>query len=137
MLTINQELQNNRIYAWHVSSSNDLGFGGWSETFAFKTEETTDIKDGGKIPKSFQLYQNYPNPFNPETFITFDIPKSGVYSVKVYNLLGEMVSVIGNRNYLPGTYKIMFGNNSLSSGIYIYQLIGDGVNISKKMVLLR
>ena len=34
--TITTLLQNNRIHSWRVSSSNNLGFGGWSESFGFK-----------------------------------------------------------------------------------------------------
>jgi len=43
----------------------------------------------GNLPREFALHQNYPNPFNPETWISFDLPKSVDVSVTIYNTLGQ------------------------------------------------
>ncbi|MBC8488531.1 MAG: hypothetical protein H8D45_21090, partial [Bacteroidetes bacterium] len=40
-----------------------------------------------KIPDRFSLYQNYPNPFNPITNIKFDIQKTSVAKLIVYDAL--------------------------------------------------
>jgi hypothetical protein len=37
----------------------------------------------------------------------------------------------------PGEYSVRFDATHLSSGMYIYSLTGDGVNISRKMALLK
>ncbi len=88
-------------------------------------------------PTSFNLHQNYPNPFNPSTIISYDIPKSGFVTLKVYDLLGRKITTLYNGNQKAGTYNVSFDASRLSSGVYFYQLrAGDFVSI-KKMVLLK
>ncbi|MDD3559837.1 MAG: sialidase family protein, partial [Melioribacteraceae bacterium] len=46
--------------------------------------------------KDYQLSQNYPNPFNPATTIKYEIPKEGIVSLKVYDILGREVTTLVN-----------------------------------------
>ncbi len=89
------------------------------------------------LPKEFKLEQNYPNPFNPTTTIEFTIPQNGRYSLGVYNILGQLVRVLGDEEYQAGYYKVTFDAGKLSSGMYIYKLSGNNVNISRKMILMK
>jgi Tol biopolymer transport system component len=89
------------------------------------------------LVKEFALAQNYPNPFNPSTTIKCKIQDAGVYSLKVYNLLGQEVAVLNNGELKAGEYKFNFNASNLPSGVYIYQLRGANVNISHKMMLLK
>jgi len=89
------------------------------------------------VPESFQLSQNYPNPFNPATTIRFSISKAGKYSVNVFNVLGQKVASLYDGMAAAGEYSVRFDASHLSSGMYIYTLTGDGVNIAKKMALLK
>ena len=41
------------------------------------------------LPDKFILYQNYPNPFNPSTRINYELIKSGIVSLSVYDILGK------------------------------------------------
>ena len=43
------------------------------------------------IPEKYILKQNYPNPFNSSTVIEFDIPKSSIFSLIFYDILGRVV----------------------------------------------
>lgn len=88
-------------------------------------------------PTEFSLNQNYPNPFNPTTIISFAIPESGYYTLKVYNTLGQEVAELVSEQLESGFYDINFDGSGLASGIYIYSIKGNKVNISKKMILLR
>jgi len=100
---------------------------------------TTGIQNdyGNEIPSKFELFQNYPNPFNPTTVIDFRIPITGYYTVKVFNVIGQTVSVLAEREFSAGSYKVTFNGNNLSSGIYFYQLFGNGVNLIRKMMLIK
>ena len=88
------------------------------------------------VPSEYSL-SNYPNPFNPNTTIEFTLAKSGNYNIKVYNLNGEMVSELVNGYYEAGVHKVNFDASGLSSGMYIYTLQGEGINLKNKLQLLK
>ena len=97
-------------------------------------------------PNDYQLYQNYPNPFNPTTKIKFSVPSSQIgkslnVQIVVFDILGNEVATILDKELLPGSYEIEFGatidNRQLVSGIYFYQLRAAGFVQTKKMLLIR
>jgi photosystem II stability/assembly factor-like uncharacterized protein len=94
------------------------------------------------IPSTFKLYQNYPNPFNPITYIDYDIPKSGLLSLTIYDLLGKKIKTLSNEEKQPGSYSMTWdGDNEygqkVSSGIYFYQLRTEFYTKTLKMILLK
>jgi hypothetical protein len=92
---------------------------------------------GNSVPVRYSLEQNYPNPFNPTTSIEFQNPKLGYVSLKVFNLLGQEVATLLNEQKAPGTYRVMWDAPDLASGVYFYQLHGDGFTSTKKLLLMR
>ncbi len=100
------------------------------------TDKPLTVDDDTPVEK-FDLLQNYPNPFNPTTNIKFTIAKQGNYKLVVYNLLGEKVATLVNGTINKGSHEIMFNASRLSSGIYVYSLQGEGLKITKKMVLMK
>jgi len=115
-----------------IVSSSDVSF-----DCSFNGDYTTGVFDEADMSFDFQLSQNYPNPFNPSTTIEFTVPKSGFYSLKVYNLAGQEIADLISNNLSVGSHSIVFESDNLSSGIYIYKLVGENVEISKRMVLLK
>lgn len=85
----------------------------------------------------YKLYQNFPNPFNPATIISFKLNQSGFVSLKVYNLVGQVVAVLVNENKEAGTYSIQFDASELSAGIYLYKLQVNGFTSVKRMTLIK
>lgn len=86
---------------------------------------------------NFSLEQNYPNPFNPSTTIEFAVPAAGSFNVKVYDVIGREVATLMDKDVNAGNYKVTFDASRLASGIYIYRLVGNNVNITKKMMLIK
>ncbi len=98
----------------------------------------TDVKkENNQAPISFALSQNYPNPFNPSTVIKYSIPKSGMVTVKVYNLLGQEVATLVNQMQNSGNYIVNFNANKLASGVYMYRIQSGNFTLTKKMELLK
>ena len=89
-------------------------------------------------PTEYKLYQNYPNPFNPVTSIRYNLPQKGFVNIKVYNILGQLVKTLVNKDMNKGLYQADFNAASLASGVYIYTLSIDGkFYYAKKMVLMK
>jgi hypothetical protein len=64
-------------------------------------------------PERIYLYQNYPNPFNPSTKIKFYLTEESEVILRVYDVNGELVTMLQN-GWLPaGEYEREFspGNN--------------------------
>ena len=102
----------------------------------------TSVEEEQTFPYSFKLEQNYPNPFNPNTKIQFTIPKFGLTSLKIYDILGNEVATLTNEEKPAGSYEVEFDGHSdegqnLSSGIYFYQLKSGEFVQTKKMILIK
>ena len=89
------------------------------------------------IPLEYSLQQNYPNPFNPTSTIVYGIPNNGIVTLRVYNLLGEVMATLVNEEKAAGTYDVEFSAAGLPSGIYFYKLQAGNFVESKKMILLK
>ena len=89
------------------------------------------------IKSDYKLEQNYPNPFNPSTTISFSIPRAGRTKLSVFNILGEEIAVLLNKELLSGNYEVNFDGVNLSSGIYFYKLQSNNFTSIKKMMLIK
>ena len=91
--------------------------------------------------KTFKLGQNYPNPFNPSTIINYQLPKSGLVNLKIYDVLGREIETLVNKEEPAGSYTVQFNSTakgfSLPSGIYFYQLQSGSYIETKKMILMK
>jgi hypothetical protein len=95
-----------------------------------------NIKNNYKTNK-YYLSQNYPNPFNPSTKISFIIPNSSLVTLKVFDILGNVVATLVDDYRKAGIYSTEFQAHNLASGIYFYQLKADKYIQRKKMVILK
>ncbi len=81
-----------------------------------------------EAPVEFGLSQNYPNPFNPTTTIRFDLPQPAIVTLIVYNMLGQEVGTLLDKEELEdGMQEITFDAQSLASGVYFYRIVADGI----------
>jgi YVTN family beta-propeller protein len=102
------------------------------------------------VPTALKLNQNYPNPFNASTLLEFEIPsgytwtESGSRNVQldVYNILGQRIITLINKELTPGQYQVSWSGldvqgKLMSSGVYFARLrMGDRA-ITNKMLLLK
>jgi hypothetical protein len=92
------------------------------------------------VPETFSLSQNYPNPFNPTTTIEFSIPEDAVVTLKVYNMLGQVVATLADREeFSSGENWVELDAANLASGVYFYRIVvNDGqFQDLRKMVLMK
>jgi len=107
----------------------------FSEKFGLITN--VDADDTEQIPLTFSLKQNFPNPFNPSTNIEFSIPQNQKVTLKVYDILGRLVTTLVDRELNAGNHKVTFNAGDLSSGVYLYSINAGEFNATKKLILLR
>ena len=106
-------------------------------------EGATAVRPDPAIPKEFALYQNAPNPFNPSTAIRYDVPVGGGHvSLTVYDVNGRLVRSLESRVDTPGEKTVTWDardNNGVpvSSGVYFYRLVAQGVTETRKMVVMK
>ena len=116
------------------NSSPDFSFD-WMPINPVVTE--TQKNNTMELPQSYKLFQNYPNPFNPSTVIRYAIPKSGMVTLKIYDILGRLVKTLVSGQKAAGTYNVEFKADELSSGIYFYSLRAGNFVQTHKMLLLK
>lgn len=86
------------------------------------------------IPEELAL-SAYPNPSSGMTNVTYDITKSGMVSLKLYNSLGELVSLLVNDHRAAGSYQVSFDASNLPAGIYVGQLELNGMSSASRIVI--
>jgi len=100
--------------------------------------EVMGISPTAATPSQFKLEQNYPNPFNPTTEIRFNIPFTEKVTLKVYNVLGNVVATLfDNQLFSVGEHSVPFNANNLASGVYFCSLQSGKFKVINKMLLLR
>jgi hypothetical protein len=90
------------------------------------------------IPDKFVLFNNYPNPFNPSTTIKFQLNKSSIVKLTVYDVAGKLVDIISDNEYRSaGTYEVKYRAEKLSSGVYFLLMEANNYSQTIKMVYLK
>jgi photosystem II stability/assembly factor-like uncharacterized protein len=129
-------LQNGQ-YEWSVRAVDAAYVGSIIATGTFNIGTPTAVEPEDNLPSDYSLAQNYPNPFNPTTTVRYSIPKEGLVTLKVYNVIGEEVAGLVNEIKQAGNYNLTFDAVNLSSGVYLYKLQAGSFVETKKMVLLK
>jgi len=100
----------------------------------------TDIDEKNlntKLPGSSIIHQNYPNPFNSETIIRYQLIKKSRVTLKLLDNSGRIIQTLVNKEQTSGSYNVHLSGQSLSSGIYYYQLNTDYGAETGKMLLIK
>ena len=83
----------------------------------------------------FGITAAYPNPFNPSTTVSLNVPSADFVSVKVYNLVGQVVGVLAEGMMDANTYTFTWNATDMSSGVYMIRA-ESGSNVDIQKVLL-
>jgi len=54
----------------------------------------------------------------PTTIIPISLPKAAHVRVVVYNVVGQQVATLANREFQAGTFQLRFNADQLASGVY-------------------
>jgi hypothetical protein len=117
-------------------------FGGPYCYYVFDTTLDVRTVEGPNLPTTYSLSQNYPNPFNPVTEIHFEIPERSHVTLTVYNVVGQKVATLVDKELMPDRYVVDWEGTSdsgakVATGVYFYKLQAEGFVETKKMMLLK
>lgn len=131
----------NPLNARYVKFTTTTAVGAWAfvDEYQVLNSVVTGIEEEtSSLPTQFDLRDNYPNPFNPSTNIKFTLVQSGNVSLKIYNIMGQLVKTIIDNEYKnQGNYVLNVNMNNFASGIYFYSLKQGNQLKTKKMVLMK
>jgi hypothetical protein len=95
------------------------------------------VTEGLALPKEFALGQNYPNPFNPSTKFELRVAKSGLVSLKIYDILGRMVADLVEETKEPGVYNVTWDADNFPTGVYFAKMTAGEFSASRKLMLMK
>jgi hypothetical protein len=106
------------------------------EGFASSSQLPDAVGDGNTIARQYKLYNNYPNPFNPSTKIKYEVAKDSKVVIRVYDILGRVVTTLVDEKQAAGSYELDFNASKFASGVYFLKMTaGDYVKTQKMMLL--
>ena len=130
-------------FTWEPIASNELVVINSNElarypTFVILENDNSDLL----TPKNPKLFNPYPNPFNGRISLSFDVDMLESSSISIYTIAGKKVF---DRKMSPidkNKGEIYWSPNSssasnISSGIYIVQLISQGITSSSKIMFIK
>ena len=102
---------------------------------------SNEIEVENFILGEFYLSQNFPNPFNPTTTIKYSVKEATFVTLKVYDVLGNLVTTLVDEVKPAGSYDIEFSvdgeSDDITSGVYFYRIeAGDFID-TKKIILMK
>ncbi len=94
------------------------------------------------VPTDFDLGQNYPNPFNPTTTIEFKMAEAANVSIRVFNVLGQVVRTLVSGTLPPGLHRVSWDSRddsgtSVVTGLYLYRIETESYTSVKTLVLMK
>jgi hypothetical protein len=96
-----------------------------------------DLADSDARPLEWAFDGVYPNPFNPTTTVNFSLKENAMVNARVYNLLGQQVAVLAQREMSAGMHTLSFDGKELASGIYFLRFEAGPLRQTSKMILMK
>jgi hypothetical protein len=123
------------IYAGYKKPSRDWD----SVSVTLTVSDIEEMRDFG-VPTKMELLGNHPNPFNNITLIKFSLPQQSRITLVIYNINGQIIRSLADDSFSGGIHQIMWDGRDdsgkiVASGTYVYQLVGNKQNISRKLIL--
>ncbi len=93
--------------------------------------------DKASTPEFFNLNAAYPNPFNGITAVSFNLSRTDVVNLAVFDINGRMVMELVDGKMNAGYYEYSVDASALSTGVYILRLETPEASASQKLVLVK
>jgi hypothetical protein len=75
-----------------------------------------------------------PNPFNSQTTIEFSLKHDSNVSLKIYDVIGQIIFSAELTAVSQGRHQLQFGNNISGNGLLIAEVNIDGSVVRQKLI---
>ncbi len=114
----------------------DLNLNGRLDLYLIPTGGFTNVQGSGStnLPRKFSVSQNYPNPVHAgqATTLRYALPKATRVRVEIYNVLGQRVATLLDKQQAAGWHEISWSPRSASpplpSGVYFLRVLAGKQN---------
>ena len=126
---------------WYDPEDGDLNGDGVADDFGNECFDAALGFDNMSVMSNFSLSQNYPNPFNPSTNIEYSILEPSNILIDIFDIRGRNIVTLEEDFKNIGAYIVYWDginseNKKVPSGIYVYRLVSNGLEVDRKKMLL-
>jgi YVTN family beta-propeller protein len=118
--------------------------GGNANVIAVQPQVTSDVTAvaAGPVAAPRANLRCYPNPFNPTLSVAYDLPRSSVVELAVYDAAGRRVAILDCGERVAGEHRATWSgvdsrDREAAAGVYFVRLKSGGESITEKAVLLK
>jgi C1A family cysteine protease len=116
------------------------GYGGGYSDRVTVSGGVSDVPDG--LPRVMAISGIAPNPFNPRTTIRYDVARSGLVRLGVYDVRGHLIRDLVSDRMTAGRHETVWDGRDRSgraaaAGIYFVRLTSGNESLTQKMVLAK
>ncbi|MEL6611479.1 MAG: T9SS type A sorting domain-containing protein [Bacteroidota bacterium] len=79
----------------------------------------------------------YPNPVVSSATLRFTLPEAGDIDLRVYDLLGRVVTEVASGTHEAGAHTAQFDASALPSGVYLVRLQTPQGNVTQRLTRVR
>jgi len=134
---VNVLQQDTSIYSLK-EGPNGLLYVGTYGGYVFRIKSYPNEISNNHIPNLFfSLEAPYPNPFNLSTTIAYTLPLDSHVILSIYNVSGQIVSVLKDESQPAGNYSITWSAKDMPNGLYFCSLQTNGFTQTRKIVLVK
>ena len=125
---IDNNIQLNKIYSYRLRQVD------FDANFSYSNEVVIRVKD---LQKDQLLLANHPNPFTGIQIIKYNLPTSGMVTLKIFDITGKEVRTLASGFHQSGLYSKEFNASNLSNGVYFCKIVFEGETITNRVMLIQ
>jgi len=124
---------------WDGTGFRSLSYSSLRGDGVYATDGLWVVELGGTeaLPVEFGIESAYPNPFNSRTQIRFGLADASVASLHLYDLSGRLLREISLGRLSAGSHVTTVDGATLSSGVYLLELVAGAEFSRRKLTLVK
>lgn len=137
--TIRPDVNTQLIVRWKFASDYTTIDEGWSIDDVCFTDLglCTPLGIDEYVENNFGLSQNFPNPAGNATSIEYAIPASGNVRLVVTDMIGQTIAILEDSRQTAGVHRVDMNTANLAEGMYLYTLVYEGEQITRRMIIAK